>query len=106
MTPGGEIYAQGPALSFHGLSTLASTAGTALIELTGQPVVRPSIPQSPTPLYAFTALRTLDWQSPAKFSFSPSAVPAGAFANLERLSFASICDSFLRLLGCMVYVLV
>jgi hypothetical protein len=101
MTSGGEIYAQGPVLNFQGLHTLASTAGATLVELTGQPIVRPSVPQSPTPLYAFVALRTLDWQSPAKFKFSPSTVPTSALANLERLIFTSVSDSILRLLGCM-----
>lgn len=106
MTPGGEIYTQGPVLNFQGLSVLSKTAGATLIELTGQAIARPSVPQSPSSLYGFSALRVLDWQSPAKLKFSPSDVPADTLAKLETLTFASVCDSFLRLLGHMKYVLV
>jgi hypothetical protein len=106
MTPGGDAFTQGPVLNFQGLSVLSKTAGATLVELTGQAIARPNVPQSPSSLYGFSALRVLDWQSPAKLKFLPTNVPADALAKLETLSFASVCDSFLSLLGHMKYVLV
>jgi hypothetical protein len=97
----GEQHEQRPFLDFPGLVTLANATGSTLVELSGQGIIRPSGPQSPTPLYNFTALQTLDWQSPAKFEFKPEDVDAGALAVLKNLTFASVNDTFLRLLECM-----
>ena len=104
VTPGGEIYAQDPALTFQGLSTLAGTAGTTLIDLTGQPIVRSSVLQHPL-------LSMVSWP-PARWigdllqsSHSHLQLCLLTLLQIWRDSFASLCDSFLRLLGCMVYVL-
>lgn len=101
LAPGGEGYSQRPLLDFRGLVTLAGAAGATLTEFLGQGILRANVPQSSDPLYVFTALRKLDWQSPTTIRFNPRDVPFRALAALEYLSFTSINDSFLSLLGMM-----
>ncbi|KAG6827838.1 hypothetical protein H0H92_010298 [Tricholoma furcatifolium] len=88
-------------IDYAGLVHLSKNVGSKLQTLIGQTVARPSSQKLPTPLYAFTALRVLEWDSSTHFKFEPKTVPIGALASLECLSFASSNDSFLRLLGCM-----
>jgi hypothetical protein len=99
--PGSHPSRQTPVLDFSGLEALGSAAGSTLETLTGQVIIRPNAPKSPTPLYAFTALRTLDWETPAKLKFKPEEVPPDALPNLESLSCTSVNDTFLSLLQCM-----
>lgn len=101
LCPGGEDDVQKAVLDFRGLAALGNAAGSTLVELSGQGITRPGGPQSPAPLCALSALRTLEWQSAAKFKFKPTEVPVGALAQLENLTYSSVNDSFLTLLGCM-----
>ncbi|KAG6910390.1 hypothetical protein DXG01_011105 [Tephrocybe rancida] len=90
-----------PMLDYKGLTTLAQNVGSTLQTLTGHLIARPTAAKPPTPLYAFVALRSLDWETPTQLKFKREEVPPGALACLENLSFVSVNDTFLQLLGCM-----
>ncbi|KAG6820573.1 hypothetical protein H0H93_014800 [Arthromyces matolae] len=88
-------------LDYKCLTTLASNVGSKLQTLLGQFITRPNDLRPATPLYAFTALRELDWNSGLQLDFKPEKVPRDALSRLEILSVVSTNDSFLRLLKCM-----
>ncbi|KAG6889681.1 hypothetical protein C0995_015429 [Termitomyces sp. Mi166 len=99
-----SIRSRDVSLDYQSLVTLAAQVGSKLQTLTGFAIARPSSPKSPTPLYAFTALRALDWDSSMRLKFEHEDVPTDALPCLERLSFVSSNDTFLRLLECMTSV--
>ncbi|KAG6864755.1 hypothetical protein C0991_007356 [Blastosporella zonata] len=89
-------------LDFKTLTILATTAGSKLQTLTGYSIARPSSPKPSTPLYAFTSLRTLEWNTSGALKFKSKDVPKNALARLESLSCTTTSETFLQLLGHMI----
>ncbi|KAF8056032.1 hypothetical protein FPV67DRAFT_690747 [Lyophyllum atratum] len=90
-----------PILDFGRFALLSEVAGSTLETLTGHAIIRPDTPQSPTPLYAFTALRELEWETPAELEFRRKEVPPTALTTLESLCVTAADDTFFSLLRCM-----
>ncbi|KAG6910391.1 hypothetical protein DXG01_011106 [Tephrocybe rancida] len=92
-----------PSFNYNTLTALATKAGSTLQTLSGHSIniAQGTSPQSPKPLYAFTVLRVLEWDTPAILKFNPSEVPIDALSCLESLTVRSGNDTFLQLLGHM-----
>ncbi|KAH0579986.1 hypothetical protein H2248_002805 [Termitomyces sp. 'cryptogamus'] len=91
-------------LDYQTLVILAAKAGSTLQTLTGHAIARATSPKSPRPLYAFTALRALDWYSTMRLKSKCQAVPVDSFPCLEWLTFVSSNDTFLELPRCITLV--
>ncbi|KAG6915688.1 hypothetical protein DXG01_010416 [Tephrocybe rancida] len=77
---------------------LAMATGSTLRELSGQ-LIHSTGPLKPaTPIFAMTALRHLEWNTPLRLSYNAEDVPQDALPNLETLWYSAYTPSFLGLL--------
>jgi hypothetical protein len=90
-------------LDWSSLSALGQKAGPSLIDLAIQ-LHRPSQTKAPDLFYQFTALKWLDFSSPARFEFDPAQVMKSALPNLDTITCNSINNTFLSFLSCLKYV--